>query len=143
MFIRVIFSIIIIFIISSVSLFYIVLLLSALSLLVRINLGDPIGLWSCGLSLAQHLSSNRFLRQQFGITCLDFLELLSTLEQGGILSVGARTALEPLGPGPPEPPSLKKLWLIWIARWKCLCLTFWFAGNGGASTINKHCYSGG
>ena len=54
MFIRVIFSIIIIFIISSVSLFYIVLLLSALSLLVRINLGDPIGLWSCGLSLAQH-----------------------------------------------------------------------------------------
>ena len=50
------FIIIIIIIISSVlSLFYIVLLLSALSLLVRINLGDPIGLWSCGLSLSQHL----------------------------------------------------------------------------------------
>ena len=49
-------SIIITIIISSVlSLLHIVLLLSALSLLVRINLGDPISLWSCGLSLAQHL----------------------------------------------------------------------------------------
>ena len=31
----------------------------------------------------------------------------------------------------------KMLWLIWIAQRKCLCLTFWFAGNGVTSTINK------
>ena len=52
----ILFVIIIIIIRSSVlSLFYIVLLPSALSLLARINLRDPIGLWSCGLSQAQHL----------------------------------------------------------------------------------------
>ena len=32
---------------------YSLLLLSSLSLLVSINIGDPIGIWSCGLSLAQ------------------------------------------------------------------------------------------
>ena len=73
MFIMFIISIIIIIIISSVSsLFYIVLLLSALSLLVRINLGDPIGLWSCGLSLAQHLK----LYQNLSSPSMEFFDHL-------------------------------------------------------------------